>query len=193
MDELRARLDTLTLEQLSEELKKMDLSPLNTRERCIDAIMSHYERHQKDIENTSTVNRIHSLSNEVQGPSQVPQAGSQDMLQQILVLLTRLVNQPSVNSVESPQRAASVPAAADARYIPSCAGPYTASYVPPPGFSYPSLIGFGEQSPRSTAARAKRFGSAVENAPPKTAVSFALFLQLNNLMDFDSYCPKNDF
>lgn len=40
--------------------------------------------------------------------------------------------------------------------------------------------------PRSTAAPEKRFKSAIESAPPKTAVSFAFFLQMNNLMDFYS-------
>jgi len=38
--------------------------------------------------------------------------------------------------------------------------------------------------PRSTAACIKRFESAIENAPLKTAVSYALFWQVDILMDF---------
>jgi len=36
--------------------------------------------------------------------------------------------------------------------------------------------------PRSTAVCVKRFESAIENAPPKTTVSYALFWQVNILI-----------
>jgi len=39
-------------------------------------------------------------------------------------------------------------------------------------------------SPRSTAAYVKRFESAIENAPPKITVSYALFWQMDILIDF---------
>ncbi|XP_011687764.1 PREDICTED: odorant receptor 42b-like [Wasmannia auropunctata] len=47
MDTLRLRLESLSLKELKEELKKNNLPEESTKRKCMDAILSHFEKHQE--------------------------------------------------------------------------------------------------------------------------------------------------